>query len=693
MGPMTDNDFGANFNPLLADWGAIRGGAPDFTSVKVDAFKPAILAAIEENRTEIAAIVGDPAGPDFDNTLAALERCGETLRRVEAIYDVWTSAMNDKPMQAVEQEMAPVFAGFADEVVHNPALFARIESVFEAADDLDLTAEQRRLAVVTHRAFVRRGARLAKSDKAKLAAINQRLASLCTGFSQNVLADEEGQALMLEREADLAGLPVQLVGTAAAAARERGHPEGWLISNTRSSMEPFLTYSSRRDLREKGWRMWTSRGDGGEHDNGPIITEILGLRAEKAALLGFPTFVHWVCDDQMAKTPAAALDLLLQVWAPAKARAEEEAGELQAFAEADERGIVFQPWDWRYYAERARKAQFDIDENQLKAYLQLDSLREAMFWVAGRLFGLEFVEVSDLSVYEASVRTFEVRRGGQRVGLWYFDPFARPGKSSGAWMSEYRTQQRLAGSITPIVSNNANFIRGASGEPVLISWSDATTLFHEFGHGLHGLSSAVTYPSLAGTHVVRDFVELPSQLLERWLPTPQVLTQFCRHFRTGQPMPADLAEAIGRAHRFNKGFETVEYLASAILDLKVHLAGATPIDPREFEARALAELGMPSAIVMRHRMSHFGHIFAGESYAAGYYDYIWADVLTADVAEAFAEAPGGFYDGPTAARLESEIFSVGDTLEAGEAFRRFRGREPRIDALMRDRGFPVPEAA
>ncbi len=686
---MTETLPTADPTPLLAPWSGPHGGAPDFASVRVEAFKPAILAAIDENRAEIAAIAANPAAPNFDNTLAALERSGAALRRVETLFDVWTSALNDKPMQAVEQEMAPVFAGFADEVVQNEALFSRIKTVHETSNSL--AAEQQRLALVTHRNFARRGALLGAAGKTRLAAINQDLARLCTQFSQNVLADEEDQILTLESEADLAGLPATAIESAAAAAQERGRAGAWLITNTRSSMEPFLTYSARRELREKGWRMWLGRGDNpGTHDNNAIIVQILTLRAEKASLLGAPTFAHWVCANQMAKTPEAALELLENLWMAAKAKATVEAGELRALAETEAPGIQIEPWDWRHYAEKVRLARYDLDENSVKPYLQLDSMREAMFWVAGQLFGLEFAEVSDLPVYEPSVRTFEVRRSGERVGLFYFDPYARTGKSSGAWMSEYRTQEKLGGAVTPIVSNNSNFVRGAPGEPILISWTDARTLFHEFGHGLHGLTSSVTYPSLAGTSVVHDFVEFPSQILEHWLPTSEVLERFCRHYRTGEPMPKALVEAIRRAQTFNQGFETVEYLASAILDMKAHLAPAGSIEPRAFETQALAELGMPREIVMRHRFPHFRHIFGGESYAAGYYDYIWADVLVADAAEAFADAPGGFYDRPTAQRLHDEILSVGDTVEADVAFRQFRGRDPTIDALMRDRGFPVP---
>jgi peptidyl-dipeptidase Dcp len=677
-------------SPLLAPWTGPHGGAPPFDQVRVADFKPALLAAMAENRAELAAIAANPAPATFANTLEAMERGGRSLNRVGALFGVWTSTLNDAPTRALDQEMSPVLAAYQDEVVQNAALFARVKAVHDAADTAGLTGEQRRLVRSVYRQFARQGAALGPEAKARLAAINQRLATLYTAFRQNVLADEEGQALTLVAQADLAGLPPAVIGGAEQAAKARGLSGAWLIANTRSAMEPFLTWSSRRDLREKAFRLWTMRGDnGGAHDNNALITEILGLRAEKATLLGFPTFAHWITDDQMAKTPQAAMDLMLKVWAPAKARVAEEVAAMQALADVEAPGTVIEAWDYRYYAEKVRKAKYDLDETEIKPYLQLEKLREGMFWAAGQLYGFEFVSVTDLPVAHPDIRVFEVRRDGARAGLWYFDPYARAGKSSGAWMNEYRPQEHLTGQITPIVSNNANFVKAAPGEAILISWDDAVTLFHEFGHALHGLNSNVTYPSLAGTNVARDFVEFPSQLNERWLPTHEVLTRFALHYRTGEAMPDALVAKIRRAHTFNKGFDTVEYLASAIVDMKAHLAGATPIEPRVFEAETLREIGMPRQIVMRHRMPHFGHIFADDGYAAGYYDYIWADTLTADAAEAFAQAPGGFYDQAVARRLHDCIMSVGDTIDAGEAFRRFRGRDVTIEALMRDRGFPA----
>ena len=680
--------------PLLAAWTGPHNGAPPFDKIAVADFKPALLVAMEENRAEIAAIVGNLAPPTLANTIEALEKSGQTLNRAASLFGVWVSTLNDKPMQAVAQEMAPILAGFQDEIIQNGRLFARVKAVHDARETSGLTPEQQRLTLVIYRQFARQGAALGPEQKTRMAAINQRLATLSTTFSQNELADEESYVLTLTGEADLAGLPTQVVAGAAAAAKGKGLNGQWLITNTRSSMEPFLTYSSRRDLREKGFRMWAMRGDnGGANDNNAGITEILKLRAEKAKLLGFPTFAHWITDDQMSKTPDAAMDLMIKVWAPAKARVAQEVVDMQSLADVETPGTKIEAWDYRYYSEKVRKAKYDLDENEIKPYLQLEKLREGMFWAAGQLYGFEFVPVHDLPVAHPDVRTFEVRRDGVQVGLWYFDPYARAGKNSGAWMSEYRTQKRLAGAVTPIVSNNANFVKAAPGEPILVSWDDATTMFHEFGHALHGLNSDVTYATLAGTNVARDFVEFPSQLNEHWLSTHEVLSRFALHYKTGDAMPDSLVAKIKKAHTFNKGFDTVEYLASAIVDMKAHLAGSTPIEPRAFEAVTLKEIGMPREIVMRHRMPQFGHIFAGEGYAAGYYDYIWADTLTADAAEAFFEAPGGFYDKALAKRLHDSIMSVGNTIDAAEAFRRFRGRDVTIDALMRDRGFPAPAKA
>ncbi len=681
-------------NPVLDPWTGPHGGAPAFGAIRTEHFEPALDEAMARYRREIAAIAADPAGPTFANTLEALERAGADYRQAASLMSIFTSTLNDEAMRAVQRAFAPRLAAFRDEIFHNRALFDRIAAVFEARETAGVTPEQQRLAYVIHQRFVRQGAALPIADKARLAEINQRLASLYTAFSQNILADEEGYSLVLDSEDDLAGLPADTIEAAAAGARASGLKGKWVIANTRSSMEPFLTFSARRDLREKALALWSRRGDnGGEHDNNALIGEILKLRVEKARLLGHPTFAHWVADGQMAKTPETALSLLRQVWPPAVARAREEVAEMEAIAREEGANEPIAPWDHRYYAEKLRRAKFDIGDDEVKPYLQLDKLREGMFWAAGELFGLSFAKVDDLPVYHPDVEVFEVTRHGERVGLWYFDLFARPGKLSGAWMSEYRTQQALAG-VTPIISNNSNFIPGAPGEPVLISWTDAVTLFHEFGHGLHGLTSSVTYPSLAGTSVLRDFVELPSQLNERWLATPELLERFALHVDTGEPMPAALVKKLLAAQKFSAGFGTTEYLACAILDLEAHLAADEALDATAFESVALERLGMPSEIIMRHRLPHFSHVFSGEGYACGYYNYIWADTLTADAAEAFAEAPGGFYDKDLAAKLLEEVLSIGNTRDPAEAYRRFRGRDHTIDALMRDRGFvAAPEPA
>jgi peptidyl-dipeptidase Dcp len=682
-------------NPLLAEWVGPYGGVPPFDKVRVADFKPALEAGMVENLAEVDRIANDPAPPTFENTIAAMERTGRTLDRVGAIYGIWSSTMADDAFQAIELEMAPKLAAFSDQITQNEALFRRIETVYNSPDKARLTPEQQRLAWVYYNNFVRAGARLDANAKARLSQINQQLAELFTKFSQNVLADEGGQFVLLEKEADLAGLPESVRSGYAAAAKGKGHEGKWLVRNTRSAVEPFLTYSSRRDLREKAWRMFVNRGDtGGATDTNALITQILQLRAERARLLGYKTHAHWRVENTMAKTPERTLELMEAVWTPAVARVKEEVRDMQRVANQEGAKITIEPWDYRYYAEKVRKAKYDLDENEVKPYLQLEKLREGMFWVAGELFNFNFTPVTNVPVYHPDVRVWEVtdKTSGRHIGLWYFDPYAREGKQSGAWMNAYRTQQRFDNEVTTIVSNNSNFVKGEPGQPLLISWTDAQTLFHEFGHALHGLSSNVNYPSLAGTAVVRDYVEFPSQLLEHWLSTPEVLNRFAVHYQTGKPIPQELVDRIERAATFNEGFRTVEYLSSALVDMKLHLAGDQKIDADEFERRTLAELGMPREIVMRHRTPHFLHIFSSDSYSAGYYSYLWSDVLTADAAEAFRDA-GGFYDPQVAARLRANIFSVGNTVDPAEGYRAFRGRDPKVDALMRKRGFPVPQTS
>jgi peptidyl-dipeptidase Dcp len=678
-------------NPLLQDWTGPFGGVPPFDQVRIEHFKPALEAAMAENLREIDAIANQTAAPTFENTIVAMERAGSMLNRVAMVYSIWSSTMNEPAFREVEREMAPRLAGLSDQIFQNEALFWRIEAVYNSPGKASLTSEQQRLAWLYHNNFIRAGARLDEGSKERLSAINQRLAGLFTQFSQNVLADESGQYVLIEREQDLAGLPRSVVDAAASEAERRGLSSKWVISNTRSAMEPFLTYADNRALREQAFRLFATRGDmGGETDNNEIITEILQLRAERAKLLGYETHAHWRLENAMARTPEAGLELMKAVWTPAVARVKEEVADMQAMARADGHSFAIEPWDYRYYAERVRKERYDLDEDEVKQYLQLDRLVDGMFWVGGELFDFDFAEVTNVPVYHPEVRVWEVtdRTSGDHVGLFYFDPYARAGKRSGAWMNAYRRQQRVDGEVTTIVSNNSNFMKGREGEPVLISWIDASTLFHEFGHALHGLSSDVTYPSLAGTAVARDYVEFPSQLLEHWLATPEVLNRFALHHETGEPIPQELVERIERASTFNQGFSTTEYLASGLMDMYYHLAGDRRIDPREFERETLGELGLPREIVMRHRSPHFLHIFGSDGYSAGYYSYLWSDVLTADAWGAFVEGAGP-YDREVAQRLRDYIFSVGNTIDPAEGYRNFRGRDPRVEALMEKRGFPT----
>jgi peptidyl-dipeptidase Dcp len=677
-------------NPLIAPWTGPYGGIPRFTGVKIADFRPAFDAAMNEERAKIADIAADPAAPTFENTIAKLEETGRTLDRVYTYFNIWASTMASPEFQAVQREMAPILSAYQDELTQNEAIFKRVEAVYSSADKAKLTPEQQRLTWRRYTALVRAGAKLDEAAKKRMVEINQRLASLYTNFGLNVLADEEGYATVLETEADTAGLPDAVKAAAAAEAANRGQAGKWVITNTRSSAEPFLVYSSRPDLREKVWKNFVNRGDnGGDKDTNKIIFEILKLRFERAQLLGYKTHAHWRLEDAMAKTPERADELMAAVWKPAVARVKEEVKEMLPLAKKEEKGKkVIEPWDYRYYAEKVRKAKYDLAASEVQPYLQLEKLREGMFWVAGELFGFAFAPVEGLDVVHPDVRVWEVkdRTSGKHIGLWYFDPYARQGKRSGAWMNAYRSQERFRGEITTIVSNNSNFVKGAPGEPVLISLDDAHTLFHEFGHALHGLSSNVTYPSLAGTSVARDYVEFPSQLLEHWLLTPEVLNRFALHVKTGEPMPQALVDKIEKAATFNQGFQTVEYLSSALVDMRLHLAGGKDIDADKFEKDTLKALGMPKEIVMRHRTPQFGHVFGGDGYSAGYYSYLWSDTLTASAWEAFTEA-GGAYDKAVAARLKDNVFATGDTIDPADGFKAFRGGEAGIEPLLRKRGF------
>jgi peptidyl-dipeptidase Dcp len=678
-------------NPLTEKWTGPYGGVPPFDKVKVEHFKPALEAAMEENLREIDAIARNRAQPTFENTIIPLERAGDMLERVGTIYGIWAANMSTNEFAAVQSEMAPKLAAHSDKIYQNEPLFKRIEAIYNSPRKRRLTPEQQRLVWLYYTNFVRSGAKLPPEGKARLASINQELAGLFTKFSQNLLGDESEIFVKLEKEEDLAGLPRSFRDSAAAAAAAKGMQGAWLIRNTRSSVDPFLTYSDRRDLREKVWRMFVNRGDNGnERDNNALITRILKLRAERARLLGYPTHAHWRLENAMAKTPDNAMKLMERVWPAAVARVKEEVADMQALADKEGANIKIEPWDYKYYMEKVRKDKYDLDENEIKPYLQLDKLRDAMFMVAGELFDMTFSKVDNVPVFHPDVTVYEVKnkRTGKHIGLWYFDPYARDGKRSGAWMNAYRNQSRFDGEVTTIVSNNSNFVKGKPGEPVLISWDDASTMFHEFGHALHGLASNVTYPSLSGTAVARDYVEFPSQLLEHWLETPEVLQKYALHYQTGKPIPQELVDKIQRASTFNQGFATTEYLASALVDMKLHLAGDVTIDPDKFERETLESLGMPKEIVMRHRTPQFAHIFSSDGYSAGYYSYLWSDVITADAFGAFTEGKGP-YDKAVAQRMIKYIFSVGNTMDPAEAYRKFRGRDPDVNALMKKRGFPV----
>ena len=679
-------------NPLLRPWSGSFGGVPPFDQASPALLAPALEQGMALHLQELQAIADNPAPATFENTIAAMERSGRALDRAATVYYIYGSTLSDDAVQQVERDIEPKLAAFRDRITQNEKLFGRIATVYASRESSGLTPEQQRLTWLVHNNFVRAGAKLDASAKQRLGAINQSLAGLFTRFSQNLLADESERFLVLQSDADLAGLPESLRAGFAADAERRGQKGKWIVANTRSSVEPFLTYSTRRDLREKVWRTFVNRGDNGDaRDNNALIGEILQLRAERAALLGYATHAHWRLEDSMARTPERAMELMEAVWKPAVARVGEEVADMQKLADAEGARIRIEPWDYRYYAEKVRKAKYDLDTNELKPYLQLEKLREGMFYVAGELFGMRFTELAagTVPVYHPDVRVWRVDdAAGKLVGLWYFDPYARVGKQSGAWMNAYRNQERFDGAVTTIVSNNSNFVKGKPGEPVLISWDDAVTLFHEFGHALHGLSSNVTYPSVSGTNVARDYVEFPSQLLEHWLPVKEVLDRFAVHYQTGKPIPAELVAKVERAKTFNQGFATVEYLSAALIDMKLHLAARkdSRIDADAFERETLTALGMPKEIVMRHRTPQFGHVFSGDGYSAGYYSYLWADTLTADAWDAFVEGKGA-WDKDVAQRLRDNVFSIGNTRDPAEAYRSFRGRDPGIEALMRKRGF------
>jgi len=677
-------------NLLLAEWTGPFQGVPAFDKVKLSDLKPALEAAMASNLAEVEVIANNPEAPSFANTIVEMEKTGAQLNRIFTYWGIWSSNMSSPEFRAIQGEMAPKLSNHFSAINQNEKLFARVKAVYESDEMKSLRPDQQRLVKLTYNGFARNGATLNGEAKKRYAEINQRLAELHTQFGNNVLADQDKYVLYLNKE-QLGGLPETLVKAAAAAATERGQEGKYAITNTRSSMDPFLTYSTERELRKQVWETYYNRGDNGdENDNNAIIAEILKLRHERVGLLGYKDYASWRLEDRMAKKPENAIKLMEAVWPAAIARVDEEVSDMLEIAKSDS-VMNIEPWDYRFYAEKVRKAKYDLDSNEVKQYLQLGKLRDAMFYVAGRLFNFDFKEVTNGSVpvFHEDVRVWEVtdKTSGEHIGLWYLDPFARSGKRSGAWATSYRSHTTYNGKENVLTSNNSNFIKGEPGKPVLISWDDAETYFHEFGHALHALSSKVAYPTLNGG--VRDYTEFQSQLLERWLATDEVIEQFLVHHETGEPMPAELVAKIKKAATFNQGFKTTEYLASALVDMKLHTSDPSQIDPDKFERETLAALNMPQQIVMRHRTPHFGHIFSGEGYSAGYYGYMWAEVLTSDAAEAFAEAPGGFYDREVADKLVEHLFSVRNAVDPADAYRAFRGRDANVDALMRDRGFPV----
>jgi len=682
-----DQPSPATDNPLLETWDAPFGG-PSFDRIRPEHFPPAFETALAKRRAEIAAIVADPAQPTFDNTIAALERAGAQLRRVSAAFFHLAGAQTNDEIERIERDVAPVLARERSAILLDDALFARLETLYRARAHLGLGAEAARTLERWRVAFTRAGAGLDADKKARLAAIGERLASLGALFGQNVLADEKAFALVLDGPDDLVGLPESFVAAAAPAAAARGLPGKHVVTLSRSSYEPFLQFSARRDLRERAFRAFVARGaGGGAHDNSAIMGETVALRAERARLLGFPSFAAFRLADSMAKTPQAALELMRRVWAPARAQALREAEALQATIAAEGGNFELRPWDWRYYAEKRRKALYDVDQSEVAPYLPLEGMIAAAFDVAHRLFGVSFVERDDVRLPNPDARAWTaIGPDGAPIALFVGDYFARDSKHSGAWMSALRDQQKLDGRVLPIVVNVMSFARGGADEPCLLSLDEAHTLFHEFGHGLHGMLSDVTYPLLSGTNVARDFVELPSQLFEHWLERPETLRRFARHYRTGQPMPEALIERLHAAQRFNQGFATTEFVAAALFDMELHLvADPGAIDVAEFERRTLAAIGMPSAIATRHSAPHFQHVFSGDGYSAGYYSYLWSEALDADAFEAF-EQSGDDFDPELAERLKRFVYAAGNTREPDEAYRRFRGADPSPDALLRKRG-------
>ncbi|OIQ22978.1 M3 family metallopeptidase [Lacinutrix sp. MedPE-SW] len=678
-------------NLLLEEWTGPYQGVPAFDKMKVEDVKDAIEKGMALGLEDIETIANNPDEPTFKNTIEAMERAGKPLNRAFTYYGIFSSNMSSPEFREVSSALAPKLSEYRSKINQNEKLFKRIKTVYDASQKTPLDADQQRVVELVYKGFEMNGAELDTEKKKRYAEINKELSSLYSDFSNNVLHDEENYITYLTKD-QLDGLSDGFIKSAAAIATANGEDGKYAITNTRSSMDPFLTYATNRELRKQVWTNYYSRGDNDdEYDNNAIIAKILKLRRERVELLGYDNYADWRLQDRMAKTPENAMNLMMAVWPAAIARVKEEVADMQAVANKNGDNITIEPWDYRFYAEKVRKAKYDLDSDEVKQYLQLDKLTQALFYTAGRLFNYNFKPITDGSVpvFHEDVKVWEVtdKDSGEHIGLWYLDPFARQGKRSGAWATTYRSFTTFDGKTNVLASNNSNFVKAAPGEAVLVSWDDAETFFHEFGHALHFFSSNVKYPTLNGG--VRDYTEFQSQLLERWLSTDQVINQFLVHNKTGEPMPEELVSKIKKASTFNQGFGTTEYLASALMDMKLHLADPENIDIDKFERETLAELNMPKELPMRHRTPHFGHVFSGEGYATAYYGYMWADVLTSDASEAFKEAPGGFYDAEVAEKLVKYLFAPRNSMDPAEAYRLFRGRDAKIEALMKDRGFPI----
>ncbi|MGD9981187.1 MAG: M3 family metallopeptidase [Hyphomonadaceae bacterium] len=683
----------ANQDPLLKPWTGPHDGVPPWDQARAELVGPALELGIQLQEAEVQAIANNPAAPTFENTMEALQDAGRHLDRALTVFGVMTDNVSNEQVQAVEAEWSPKITAAYNAITFNRPLFQRIDHLYQNRASLNLTAEQTRLLERTRDQFVRAGAGATPEQQARLGAINEELSSKFADFGRRLLADEN-TAIFITNRRDLAGLPPNIVEALAAAAAERGHEGQWAVVNTRSSVDPFLTFSQNRRLREQVWRAFKNRGDNGDaNDTNQVIADILRLRAERAQILGFPTHAHLRMADTMARTPENAQNLMMRVWPAAVARVHEEVRDMQAIADRQRANITIEPWDYNYYAEQVRRDRYNLDQNEVREYFVLDNMIEGAFYMANQLYGLSFREISGtVPVFHPDVRVFEVTdRDGSYQGLFYFDAFARTGKRSGAWASGYQGHETFTGrTITPITSNNNNFVRGAGNQPILISLDDAQTLFHEFGHALHGLVSEVNYPGLAGTP--RDYVEYPSQVHEHWVLSRPILDRFARHYRTNQPMPQALVDRINNASTFNQGYATVEYLSSALVDMALHNRATPVTDVDAFERETLTAINMPDELAMRHRLPQFGHLFSSDAYSAGYYSYLWSETMDADTWEMF-EASGNVFDPTIAAGMRNIILAEGNSSDRAEAYRRFRGRDPDVNALLRTRGFPTGEGA